>query len=245
MSKLTSSRLGKPVRTSVAKSQKLLRDAASPPGGRSKERREQQRSIESRLAILHAALSEFAHNGFDGASMRDIGIRAGVHYTLITYHFRNKELLWRATAEHFFGEVAERLETEAPPRVGSDPIDRIRDSFHALLHFSAANPNFHHFMIREGWEKSPRLTWLTETLIVPLVRLIVPLIEEAQAEGQLPEGSPILIYYFMISVISTLSAMGGEIRYGSGLSTTDPDVIQSYWELVQHIIFERGPYDRG
>src|SRR5438128_918554 len=61
-------------------------------------RREQQRTIETRRAILDAALNEFAERGFEGASVRRIGERAGLEYTLITYHFKNKDTLWRAVA---------------------------------------------------------------------------------------------------------------------------------------------------
>ena len=41
---------------------------------------------------------------FVGLSTRDIAERAGVHHPLITYHFKNKDQLWRAAADQVFTE---------------------------------------------------------------------------------------------------------------------------------------------
>jgi TetR/AcrR family transcriptional regulator len=69
------------------------------------KRREQQRAIETRQMILDAALSEFAERGFDAASIRNIAMRVGLQHPLITYHYRTKDLLWRAVAENAFAEI--------------------------------------------------------------------------------------------------------------------------------------------
>src|ERR1700746_1964621 len=69
------------------------------------KRREQQRAIETRQMILDAALSEFAERGFEAASIRNIAMRVGLQHPLITYHYRTKDLLWRAVAENAFAEI--------------------------------------------------------------------------------------------------------------------------------------------
>src|SRR5260370_17262477 len=81
-----------------------------------RKRAEQQRSQDTRSAILDAALAEFASKSFDAASIRSIAERIGVQHPLITYHFRSKEILWRAVAEYVF----ERVRTERAPHF-SDP----------------------------------------------------------------------------------------------------------------------------
>lgn len=68
-------------------------------------RKEQKRAIDTRQSILDAALEEFAERGFDGASVRRIGERAKLDFTLITYHFRNKDTLWREVAGHAFAQA--------------------------------------------------------------------------------------------------------------------------------------------
>ena len=209
---------------------------------RSRRRREQQRSVDSRLAILRAALTEFAEKGFDGASMRNIGDRAGLHYTLITYHFRNKDLLWRATAEHFFSEINAMWDEEVPLDGAAEPIDRIRREFRGLLRFEIEHPDFHHFMVRENRVASPRLPWLVDTFLAPVMHRLIPQIEAAQRDGELPPAHPVLIHYLLIGITSVLSALGAEIRRTSGLDLDDPRIADEYWALIEALIFRRKPY---
>jgi AcrR family transcriptional regulator len=49
--------------------------------------------------LLRAAFESFGERGFDGASTRMIATRAGVSQQLITYHFEDKEGLWRQCVE--------------------------------------------------------------------------------------------------------------------------------------------------
>jgi TetR/AcrR family transcriptional regulator len=56
---------------------------------RPRKRAEQQRSIETRAAILNAAIAEFAERGFEAARIRAIADRLGLQHPLITYHYRS------------------------------------------------------------------------------------------------------------------------------------------------------------
>src|ERR1700682_1715743 len=73
--------------------------------GRPRKRAEQQRSLETRASILNAAIAEFAERGFEGASIRAIADRLSLQHPLITYHYRSKDILWRAAAEHAFAQI--------------------------------------------------------------------------------------------------------------------------------------------
>lgn len=215
------------------------RHPASPPGGRSSERREQQRSVETRIAILDAALSEFAENGYDAASTRNIGRRAGIHNTLLTYHFVNKETLWKATAEHFFGEIAEKLARTAAYDPDLSPVEKLREEFRSFFNFIVAHPDFHQFMIRESRPENPRLPWLVSTFLAPIMARTIPLIEKSQAAGDLPKGKPILIYYFLVSVLTVLSAHSAEIQMHSGVNPLSPGMMDAYWKLVDRLAFSK------
>lgn len=214
----------------------------SPPGGRSSKRREQLRSIETRIAILNAALAEFAEKGFEAASTRDIGDRCGLHFSLIRYHFKTKAELWKATATHFFEEILAGWEREHPGPAESDPISGIRREFHAFLKFTMEYPDFHQFMLHENRRGSPRFTWLMKNLLEPLIKRVLVQIKAAQDAGDLPPGNPVLLYYLVLGASAALSSMGPEIRYYSGLRTDDPAVIESFWQLIDKVIFKRPLY---
>jgi TetR/AcrR family transcriptional regulator len=206
---------------------------------RTRKRREQKRAIETRVAILEAALSEFARNGFEGASTRRIAERAGLHHPLITYHFRTKDILWRAVAERAFGEIRGMWDERIPKDSVLSPVDRVREEFRSFLQFTMEHLDFHQFMLWESRPDSPRLAWLARNMLKPTISRIVPQIKGAQKDGALPSGDPVLIYYLLIGVMSVLSSLGGEMRATSDISATSPKVVNEYWTLVDRLIFGR------
>ena len=60
--------------------------------------------------MLDAALEAFSESGFKGTSTRDIAARAGVHHPLITYHFSNKDRLWRSAVKYVFQDFIGELQ---------------------------------------------------------------------------------------------------------------------------------------
>src|ERR1700741_79618 len=87
-----------------------------------RKRAEQQRSLETRAAILNAAIAEFAERGFEGASIRAIADRIGVQHPLITYHYPSKDILWRAAAEHAFTQIRAGWDISAPEASDLPPL---------------------------------------------------------------------------------------------------------------------------
>jgi AcrR family transcriptional regulator len=53
-----------------------------------------------RRALIEAAAALFAEKGLRGVSVREIGAKAGVHYTLINRHFGSREELLKAAFDH-------------------------------------------------------------------------------------------------------------------------------------------------
>src|SRR5258705_3597659 len=92
-----------------------------------RKRAEQQRSLETRASILNAAIAEFAERGFEGASIRAIADRLGLPHPLITYHYRTKDILLRAAAQHAFAQIKDRLEISGPEESGLSPPARMRE----------------------------------------------------------------------------------------------------------------------
>ena len=203
----------------------------------SRRRREQQRAIDTRETILAAALSEFAEMGFEAASIRNIGARTGLQHPLITYHYKTKDILWRAVAESAFAEIRRLWDEDIPNDQSLTPMERLRAEYSAFLRFTIAHPDFHHFMLRENRPGNPRLPWLVETILRPTLQRLLPQIQSAQACGDLPPGEPALIHYLMIGVMSVPSSLKDEIRQITGLKADDPAVIDTYLGLVDWLIF--------
>jgi TetR/AcrR family transcriptional regulator len=211
---------------------------ASTAGQRPPRRRaEQQRSLETRASILNAAIAEFAERGFEGASIRAIADRLSLQHPLITYHYRSKDILWRAAAEHAFAQIRAGWDSSAPENSDLSPLTRLREEYATLFRYTVAFPEFHRFMRQETLTNNPRLKWVAEAVLVPLLGRLIPQIVAAQKQGLLPKVDPILFHYMMVSLTATLSGFGPEMQITSGLSAEDAKVTEAYWRLVDETIF--------
>jgi AcrR family transcriptional regulator len=206
---------------------------------RPRKRAEQQRAIETREAILNAAIAEFAEKGFDGASIRAIADRLGLQHPLITYHYRTKDILWRAAAEHAFAKIRDEWDASAQEGSGLSPLAQLRREYTTLFRYTVAFPEFHRFMRQETLTDNPRLKWVAETVLSPLLARLLPQIKQAQKQKLLPVVDPILFHYMMVSLTAALSEFGPEMRLTGGLSSEDPKVAAAYWRLIEEMVFER------
>ena len=202
-------------------------------------RREQRRAVDTKQAILDAALSEFAQVGFEAASIRTIAANTGLQHPLITYHYSTKAILWKAVAQNAFTRIQQLWDEGIFDQENMTPMERLRAEYFAFLRFTVAFPDFHHFMLRESRPGNPRLPWLVQTILLPMMERLLPQIHSAQASGDLPEGNPALIHYMMIGMTSVLSSLKDEIQQSTGLVTDHPNVVDEYLGIIDALIFRR------
>jgi AcrR family transcriptional regulator len=186
---------------------------------------------------LKAALSEFADKGFEAASIRSIAERTGLQHPLITYHYPTKDALWRATAEYAFEQIREKWDRSGPELSDAAPIDHLRAEYRAVFYYTAAFPEFHRFMRQEAMYDNPRLRWVAETVLAPLIDRLLPQIRAAQRHGDLPAIEPIVFHYMMISLTAMLAGFGPEMRMTSRVRPQAPTIVDSYWSLVESMVF--------
>lgn len=67
------------------------------------------RSEETRRALLEAGVRVFSERGFDAASTRLLASQAGVNLAAIPYHFGSKKGLYLAVADHVAEEIGQRM----------------------------------------------------------------------------------------------------------------------------------------
>ncbi len=75
-------------------------------------------------AILEAATDLFAERGPAATSIRDIAARSKVNHGLVFRHFGAKEQLVGAVLDHLGANLADLLESGAPPDVVERALDR-------------------------------------------------------------------------------------------------------------------------
>ena len=195
-------------------------------------RKQQQRSIVTQQKLLDAAIEAFSENGFKGTSTRDIAERAGVHHPLITYHFRNKEQLWRAAANHIFSRFTHTLGNAAQENANMCPKTRMSALIRAYVNYAKSQPAMHKVMIQEANYPNPRLDWLIETHLKPIFEVTFGMIENLQELGVTPAGNPALLFNMIRLSSGGLLALGNELKDSSGIDIEKPETLLEICDMI-------------
>ena len=184
-------------------------------------RKQQQRSVITQQKLLDAAILAFSENGFKGTSTRDIADRAGVHHPLITYHFQNKDQLWRAATDRIFREFNISLVKAMAEVPEIDPKARAEAFIRTYVKYAYEQPALHKIILFESSYPSDRLDWLVESHLKPLYKMVAGQLAKLQELGISPPGNPALLYNMIRVSAGGLLALGLEVRGSSGFNLDD------------------------
>lgn len=192
---------------------------------------------DSRDAILDAALIEFSALGFKGSSIRNIGKRAKVDFTLITYYFGNKETLWQ---EVLIRGAAKHAAAAGQPfsELAKTPGQQLRLRLRREYEFASSSDSLYHMVMIELRSKGcPRLEWLTQNFLKPAYESALPMIEAAQASGEIAQGDPLLLYELLQVGIRALISTSQHHELIAAKPANHPATQAAFWELVEQLFF--------
>jgi len=195
-------------------------------------RKQQQRSIVTQQKLLDAALEAFSENGFKGTSTRDIAERAGVHHPLITYHFKNKDKLWRAAADRVFRDFRRSLAASLEHHQDECPKQRMASMVKAYVYYAKSQPALHKVMVQEASYPNPRLDWLIETHLSPFFEATFTMLEELQRAGVAVQGNPKLLFNMIRLSSGGLLALGNELKASSGIDVEDDETLDEIADMI-------------
>jgi TetR/AcrR family transcriptional regulator len=189
-----------------------------------KARRDHERGVQTRQALLDSALHEFAASGFEAASTRAIAARAGVRQGQLTYHFDSKDVLWRAAVDHLFGRFDHEFIAALEPGP-DDPVSLFARSIRALVRSVSRLPELNRIMVHEATADTERLAWIVETHVRARFEQLDTLWRALRACGATElDADPVIIYYTLLGAASLLYVNAAEARRLVG-STSSHDVI--------------------
>jgi TetR/AcrR family transcriptional regulator len=198
-------------------------------------RKQQKRSIVTQQKLLDAAIEAFSENGFKGTSTRDIAERAGVHHPLITYHFKNKDQLWRAAADYIFSAFGKMLASSVEEHRQMCPKKRMSILIRVYLNYAKEHPALHKVMVQEASYPNPRLDWLIETHLKPLFEGTFGMLEKLQELGVAPAGNPAILFSMIRLSSGGLLALGNELKGSSGIDINDPQTLDEIAEMIVRV----------
>lgn len=198
-------------------------------------RKQQQRSIVTQKKLLDAAVEAFSENGFKGTSTRDIAERAGVHHPLITYHFKNKDKLWRAAADYVFDAFTKSLSDSLEEHSNKSPKERMSALVRAYIHYAKSQPALHKVMVQEASYPNPRLDWLIEKHLKPIFEVTFGMLEKLQELGVAVPGNPALLFNMIRLSSGGLLALGNELKASSNIDIDDPETLDEISEMIVRV----------
>ena len=182
--------------------------------------------------LLDAAIEAFSENGFKGTSTRDIADRAGVHHPLITYHFKNKDQLWRAAADRIFREFNIALVKATSEIPENDPRARAETFIRTYVRYAHRQPALHKFILQESSHPSARLDWLVDNHLRPLFEIVVQSLRELQELGIAPPGDPALLFNMIRVSAGGLLALSEEIKGTSNIALDSKDALDELADMI-------------
>jgi AcrR family transcriptional regulator len=200
-------------------------------------RKQQQRSIVTQQKLLDAAIEAFSENGFKGTSTRDIADRAGVHHPLITYHFKNKDQLWRAATDRIFRDFNISLVKAMAEVPELNPKARAEAFIRTYLRFSRSQPALHRIILQEANCETERLDWLSENHLKPMFDEVTQALEELQSLGIVPQGSAPLLFNMIRVCAGGLIALKLELKATSDIDLDSDTQIEELGDMIVRVFF--------
>lgn len=208
-------------------------DSSNGPGVDTKKpRKQQKRSVVTQQKLLAAAVEAFSEGGFKGTSTRDIADRAGVHHPLITYHFKNKDMLWQAATSAIFRDFNIALVKSLAEVVDGDPRQRAETFIRTYVKYAHRQPALHKIILQEASHPSARLDWLIENHLRPLFTEVETSLAELQQLGIAPPGNPALLFQMIRGCAGGLLALAPEIKSTSGIDFDEPEALTELADMI-------------
>jgi len=194
-----------------------------------------ERGPDARERILSAAESLFAVRGFEGVSTTQIAKVAGITQPLIHYHFKNKEALWKATISRLFSRLSEEFAAEVKTLQQKDDRRYLIEMIRCYVSFVAKYPQYGQFIMREGVQESPRLQWMVDEWLKPMLNQFHVVYERGIDEGWMKEiPFPQLIMLITASA-SQFFSMAPLVKALYGVDSNCPEQVLAHSDAVVEV----------
>ncbi len=194
--------------------------------------------VESRAAILKAAIQEFSQEGIAGARTDTIARNARVNKALLYYYFKDKEGLYAAVLDHVFSglrkAVEEVLSRDLPPR------EKMLAYAGAHYDFVASNPRFPRVvqanMMWAGRKTAAQFERIAKVYLRPTFLQLTQLLREGAERGEFRRVDPLHFLPAMITMIVSYFNHAPMLRLVTGADPLSPENIAAHRAAVLDLI---------
>jgi len=193
--------------------------------------------VSSREAILDAALVEFSSQGFAGTSVRSIGKRANVDFTLITYYFKTKDNLWKAVVDRAMVLRQARIAEMSKVTESMTPGQQLRARIKVEHDFASSKDAIFRLILIEQFSGEDRAHWFFEKYAFQSNGELIPLIKAAQESGEIAEGAATMMAALLQNSVRTMRHFEAPFKKITGIDPASPETHSAFWEMFDKVFF--------
>ena len=189
--------------------------------------------------LLEAALDIFSEFGFEGAQLKEVAARVGVTTPLISYHFENKEDLWKQSIIHLSKEIMQRYEEVRLLNKDLNGIALLKAFTKHYLYLMAEFPSMYKILLQEMGRKSWRYDFVSQHLLMPVVWFSHKPISESK---DLEEFKSIPVANFvsiMFGATSSFFVLAQTLEAEYGISPFTKENIEMHANIMNDLIFKQ------
>jgi AcrR family transcriptional regulator len=192
----------------------------------------------TRASILQAALQAFSARGFEGASTREIAALAGIHHGLIKYHFKSKDLLWRAAVTHLFERQAEEVVLPSPDDLQfTSPRDYAREVLRTRALYWSRHPEHMRLMVQESCSDSERFRWMVDEYGRQTARVGEQFVGFLKEHGLISRDAPtVSLVYIIMGASQLFFTLAPEVRRIWGVDPSDAKAVEDHIEALLEVL---------
>lgn len=176
--------------------------------------------------IFLSGVKVFSSNGYDGATMDEIAMNAGVAKGTLYYHFKSKEEIFKYIISEGMKLMQDEINTAANNE--DTAIDRLKSVFRVQVDLVHRNRDFFKVIASQLWGKELRQFELRD-IMKNYIKGIEILIDDAMKSKNVKEGKSMLIAYSFIGNLCASSIY--EISTGD---EDMEDIVDSMMDYILH-----------
>lgn len=181
--------------------------------------------------IIRRGLSSFAELGYEGTSVRELSRRLGVSHNFVNDRYGSKEKFWKMLIDTVGWTVVEPLRDVLSVPY-DDELERFTDGVRVFLRAASANADLTRIITEESGSGGPRLEYVYERHVEPIVQMIKPAYDRLVAEGRVRDV-PFGVMMFAVLAMTGVSSRQGLLT----LLGADADE-NSFGDSLSQIVLE-------
>ncbi|MDF2503569.1 MULTISPECIES: TetR/AcrR family transcriptional regulator [Clostridium] len=156
----------------------------------------------TKSVIFHSAVKVFSSNGYNGATMDEIAINAGVAKGTLYYHFKSKEEIFK----YIISEGVDLMKNEIDEATNNEksPLEKLKAVCRVQLNLIYANRDFFKVIASQLWGKEVRQLELRD-IMRRYVNHIEEFVRAAMDAGYIKQGNSLFVAYAFLGTLCSVS----------------------------------------